>query len=246
MTFFQKTILLSFVFHLLVLAAFTVTFRRNFVVPRDVFHVDLVMPEESNNGKTAPQAAEAPRPEKKEIPVQKEVRKKSGMPPVKPEAKPKSAPAQQALKPSGTNTSYASQDISDALARLAAVARIKKKVRLKQTVLVSTKSGGQAAKAMNSSNSAAAQGNPALSAVIGILQEKVRQGWYFPDIKSRNLEAVISVTILKDGTVVMGDFEKHSGNALFDQSAVRALERVRKIPPPPFEIEFGLRFIPEG
>jgi TonB family protein len=65
-----------------------------------------------------------------------------------------------------------------------------------------------------------------------------------PDVCKKNLEAIMSIKILKDGTVIVQEPEKPSGNALFDKAARRALAKASPLSPPPYEMEIGVRFYP--
>jgi len=66
----------------------------------------------------------------------------------------------------------------------------------------------------------------------------------YPDIGKKDIEAIVSVRILKDGTAIPQKMEKSSGNALFDRSAWRAVAKASPLPPPPQEMEIGVRFYP--
>jgi|Deesub1362A_J573_1020465.scaffolds.fasta_scaffold00004_438 colicin import membrane protein len=78
------------------------------------------------------------------------------------------------------------------------------------------------------------------------VQEKIWQEWVFPGTAARDVEAVISITIMKDGRVKVNGFEKSSGNLLFDRSALRAIQKASPLDPPPYEMEIGVRFYPDG
>jgi len=65
-----------------------------------------------------------------------------------------------------------------------------------------------------------------------------------PELKGKNLEALISITILKDGTIKINKIEKSSGNLLFDRSVLRAINKASPVTQPPIEMELGLRFTP--
>ncbi|OCC14410.1 Ferric siderophore transport system, periplasmic binding protein TonB [Dissulfuribacter thermophilus] len=82
--------------------------------------------------------------------------------------------------------------------------------------------------------------------------EIIRSNWVLPQglLDKKELEAVIVLTISKDGKILLSHFEKRSGEALFDQSAQRAIEAVDSFPPIPKELgqgplEIGVRFKPE-
>ena len=67
------------------------------------------------------------------------------------------------------------------------------------------------------------------------------------NLQSDNLEAIIDVKILRDGTVSRLEIEKSSGNRYFDQSAVKAVRKASPFPALPAWIqettaEFGIKF----
>ena len=79
----------------------------------------------------------------------------------------------------------------------------------------------------------------------------IRSKWALPDfLKDKNLEAVLIVSVRRDGKILNVRFEKRSGNALFDESAERAVMKADPLPPfpaiysPPQE-DIGVRFRPE-
>jgi len=73
---------------------------------------------------------------------------------------------------------------------------------------------------------------------------KIRQQWIFPESIDKDLLAIITIKIAKDGSVTIGRMEQSSGNALFDRSALRAISKASPLPPPPQEMEIGVRFRP--
>lgn len=75
---------------------------------------------------------------------------------------------------------------------------------------------------------------------------RIWEEWVFPagTDDAAGLEAVISIKILKDGTIKIKDIEKSSGNPMFDGSALKAINRASPLKPPPFEMEIGVRFTP--
>lgn len=74
--------------------------------------------------------------------------------------------------------------------------------------------------------------------------DEIRQQWIFPDSGQKNIEAIISIKILKDGTITNQKVEKSSGNTLFDRSALKAIAKANPLTPPPYEMEIGVRFYP--
>ncbi|MDP3015474.1 MAG: TonB family protein, partial [Deltaproteobacteria bacterium] len=80
-----------------------------------------------------------------------------------------------------------------------------------------------------------------------------KQSWTIPEhlLKERvDLEAIIIIIIERDGKVQKSWFEKKSGNALYDQMAMRAIIKADPLPPIPKELnqeslEIGVRFTPD-
>ena len=77
-----------------------------------------------------------------------------------------------------------------------------------------------------------------------MITKEIWQQWVYPDTGKKDIEAIISVKILRDGTAIVQKVEKSSGNALFDRSAISALAKASPLPPPPQEMEIGVRFYP--
>jgi TolA protein len=97
----------------------------------------------------------------------------------------------------------------------------------------------------NAKASSAPQGKGGGSAdYYSTITKEIWQQWVYPDTGKKDIEAIISVKILKDGTAIVQKVEKSSGNALFDRSAIRALAKASPLPPPPQEMEIGVRFYP--
>ncbi|VAW38543.1 hypothetical protein MNBD_DELTA02-1118 [hydrothermal vent metagenome] len=79
----------------------------------------------------------------------------------------------------------------------------------------------------------------------------IRSEWVFPGRAVPGLQATIAIKIAPDGKVLAQRVELASGNTLFDQSAVKAVEKVGSFPPLPKDfkeefLEIGIRFCPGG
>jgi TonB family protein len=80
----------------------------------------------------------------------------------------------------------------------------------------------------------------------------IRSQWALPKslLGSQRLEAVVVIVVRRDGTIESVRFEKKSGNALFDDSVLRAIQKANPLPKfpdiysPPRD-EIGIRFRPE-
>jgi len=82
---------------------------------------------------------------------------------------------------------------------------------------------------------------------------KIKEAWTLPENLPKgevDLETTIVVIIDREGKVQKSWFEKRSGNALYDQMAMRAIMKAEPFPPIPKEfsdktVEIGFRFHPE-
>lgn len=79
----------------------------------------------------------------------------------------------------------------------------------------------------------------------------IRRNWALPEfLKSQKLEAQLVLVLRRDGKVLGIQFEKRSGQPLFDQSVESAVRKADPLPPfpevySPAQEEIGLRFRPE-
>jgi TonB family protein len=86
-----------------------------------------------------------------------------------------------------------------------------------------------------------------------MLWAKIKEAWTIPEnlLKERvDLEAIVVIIIERDGKIKKSWFEKKSGNALYDQMAMRAIKKAEPLPPIPKELsentlEIGIRFFPD-
>ncbi len=92
-----------------------------------------------------------------------------------------------------------------------------------------------------------------LNEYYGLLWTRIKGAWTIPEdlLKEMvDLETIIVVIIERNGKVQKLWFEKKSGNALYDQSAMRAIKKAEPLPPIPKELsedtlEIGIRFFPD-
>jgi len=92
-----------------------------------------------------------------------------------------------------------------------------------------------------------------LNQYYGLLWAKIKQSWTIPEniLKEKvDLEAIIIIIIERDGRIQKSWFEKKSGNALYDQMAMRAVIKADPLPPIPKDLnqeslELGIRFYPD-
>jgi len=92
-----------------------------------------------------------------------------------------------------------------------------------------------------------------LNDYYSLIWAKIKEGWTLPENlpkEKSDLEAIIIVVIEKGGKIQKSWFEKKSGNALYDQMAMRAIKKAEPFPPIPQELgedslEIGIRFYPD-
>ena len=75
-----------------------------------------------------------------------------------------------------------------------------------------------------------------------LITEEIWSEWIPPDYGATGLEVIISIKINRDGKVISREIEKSSGNTFFDRSASKAISKASPLPPPPVEMEIGVRF----
>jgi TonB family protein len=131
--------------------------------------------------------------------------------------------------------------------KISAIAAKKKKIdtlaKLHEIISVKA-SGGKHSIAAKTTSSTQGKVNTSDDYYSKIMAEIHDQWLCSPDVCKKNLEAIMSIKILKDGTVIVQEPEKPSGNALFDKAARRALAKASPLSPPPYEMEIGVRFYP--
>lgn len=83
--------------------------------------------------------------------------------------------------------------------------------------------------------------------------QRIKEGWIIPPSlleENQGLETVIVIKVQRDGGIVERWFEKKSGSPVYDESAMRAIQKANPLPPFPEELdgdflEIGIRFHPE-
>ncbi len=134
--------------------------------------------------------------------------------------------------------------VSERIEALQAMRRIEQLAALRRIVDIEGKkthaAADRAGTAGHGTKTQADSGEDYISMVVN----KIQQHWIFPETGDKDLLAVISIRIARDGRITVDKIEKSSGNPLFDRSALRAINSASPLPPPPEEIEIGVRFRP--
>ena len=92
-----------------------------------------------------------------------------------------------------------------------------------------------------------------LNEYYSMIWAKIKEEWTLPENLPKgktNLETIIVVLIDREGRIQKSWLEKRSGNALYDQMAMRAIKKAEPFPPIPKEFgestfEIGIRFHPD-
>jgi len=132
--------------------------------------------------------------------------------------------------------------VEERIAAIAAKKKVERLVKLRSEISL---------KASSNSNKDGSETTPAQTGKGSFFDEyytrirkEIWQQWVFPDFGQKNLEAIIAIRIMKDGTISIQKIEKSSGNSFFDKSAIKALTKASPLSPPPYEMEMGVRFYP--
>lgn len=228
----RRTAALSFALHITVFFLAVLTFRQsNHIIMPDAYTVNLVNPNVLPRVDKAENAATKPEREtvqKKEPAPALEISRKN-------------------IKDNTREDAKERESVEKKISLLAAKKEVEK--RFSSRKVISLKAGGE--KPVPASKGNLAKGGPlkAVSSPVDYYSkvvDEIRQQWVWAsrDSGRRNIEAIVAIKILKDGTAIVQKVEKSSGNTLFDKSALRALAKASPLPPPPYEIEIGVRFYP--
>ncbi len=222
----QKTTALSLVLHISVFFMALLLLRQSntFITPSP-YVVNLVSPEVlKGKGKDARESKEALKPFRDTSVV---------------ETVPKQDMKKQDMKKSGKERE---EIIEERIAAIAAKKKLERLARLRSEI--SLKASGNVSKDSSTTPAQTGKGGALFDEYYTRIRKEIWQQWVFPDIGKKDLEAIISIKIMKDGTISIQKIEKSSGNIFFDKSAIKALTKASPLSPPPSEMEIGIKFFP--
>jgi TonB family protein len=164
---------------------------------------------------------------------------------VKPVEKPKKDDIVEKVKKPPKESMKRLQEALDEIRKKAALDEIRKRVARKEreedrsTAIPSAKTSLEMESKLNE--------------YYSLVWAKIKGAWTIPEnlLKEMvDLETIIVLTIERNGKIQKFWFEKKSGNALYDQSAMRAIKKAEPLPPIPKEwsddtLEIGIRFFPD-
>ena len=111
-------------------------------------------------------------------------------------------------------------------------------------VSIQGKGGSSAAKTpVKGAGSAMGAGE---ASYIAKITGQIQSHWEVPDfLRNKDLEAIVSVKISRDGTLTVEGFEKKSGDRFFDRYAMETVQKASPVARPQYEMEIGIRFSPK-
>lgn len=260
-TFLGRMFIVSLVLHGLAISA--VFFLPNLSSTRTlyspVYSVRLVTPPPAPEGKSesAPpvQAAPASPPAAVEKPKAKEKEKPVSLAPKKEEPKKEDSEKKIAEAIDRLRQKRESKGLESAIEKIrsekesrqlqSAIEGIRKKVTISSQGAVESRepsSGGASTDVMTIKH----------KIYYNLIWKRIRSVWVLPDAAlagQKNLETIIGIRIAPNGQIEDIQFEKKSGNPVFDESALRAIQKSNPLPPLPsgFEgerFDVGVRFTP--
>lgn len=133
--------------------------------------------------------------------------------------------------------------VAKRIAAIEAKKKVERRVKLRSVIALKADAGKHGSNMKQQQS--ASHGKAALQEdYYTTITREIWQQWVYPDTGKKDIEAIVAIRILRDGTAIIQRIEKSSGNALFDKSALRALAKASPLPPPPDEMEIGVRFYP--
>jgi colicin import membrane protein len=220
--------------------------------------VDLPSPKAAEPKKQAPIVKAKPKIQKVK---KKEV--KVAPPPTESKPKPKKAVSLRPKEPKITEEpkpkpvaakdteklSKRIKDIEESVKEKESEARIKNRLSaIRSSIEDRTKKSAIAAAGTGAESG---QQNEVLRLYCTEIWARVRNHWVLPEqlLDKTGLTSIVVVRIAQDGTVLKAEYEHKSGHALFDQSAMRAVQKAGPFPPlppalRPGPLEIGIRFRP--
>jgi TonB family protein len=154
-------------------------------------------------------------------------------------------PAQHDIPKDETVSPRDEQRVEDMISALAAKRKIRSVVALREKMLSIKAGEGQTKKGPLKSVAGPSQGMGGDIRYEDKIRNEIHRQWFCPDTGSKNLEAIISLTIRKDGSIANIEIEKRSGSRLFNNCALQAIAKASPVTPPPDgEMSIGIRFYP--
>ena len=225
----RKTAAISFLLHLffLALSVVLISYSKNAVRPSP-YTVSLVSSSKGRSSAVSVQKAEEP----KSTAVEKTKNEKS---------------PEKSKEVTKTDKKADEKRFNESMSELEAIAKLKRKKEIRKKIAeISGKAGAakSAARPSEKQGEAGGQKGTPTDMYIAKISDEIWREWSWPGEGKKDLEAVVSVTIKRDGDIKINGIEKSSGNLSFDRSALQAITKAKPVTPPLYEMEIGIRFTP--
>ena len=159
---------------------------------------------------------------------------------------PKSTPVETAKRPEEskevTKADKKADDkrLDERMSVLEALAKVKRIKEIRKKMAAISVRGSGAKSGVRSSEKAGPAGGPKGTAADMYrvkITEEIQREWIYPDYMKKDHQAIVSVTIRKDGTLMDPRVEKKSGDLFFDNSVLKAVIKASPVTPPPSGME---------
>jgi TonB family protein len=134
--------------------------------------------------------------------------------------------------------------VEDRIAELKAMKKVERIARIRRAIIDNKVGGGRRAQTLSSTKPATAGtlGESQAAGYAEKIKAEINEYWSILPAMDKTLYAIISVKILKDGTIIPLAVEKSSGNKVFDRLMLITIKKASPVSPPPQEMERALRF----
>ncbi len=139
------------------------------------------------------------------------------------------------------------RDLQDRISALEAKKKIAKMAKLRNELknVIPMKGGTAGGRAGSSRAASGGKRDGVTDDYYAKVHQRIWNKWGVPsEIKEKKLEAIVSIRIRRDGSVEIIGIDQKSGSSVFDRSALAAIKDASPLPPPPYEMEIGVRFYP--
>ena len=218
----QKTAAVSVLLHLtiLVLSVVIINYSKNVVMPSP-YTVSLVSSSRGRSSGESVQKAEEP----------------------KSTAVEKAKSPEESKEVTKTDKKADEKIFNERMSTLEAIAKLKRNKELRKKMAAISVKGSGAKSGVRSSEKAEPAGGPKGTAediYRAKITEEIQSEWIYPEYMKKDHQAVVSVTIRKDGTLLDPKIEKKSGDLFFDNSVLKAVIKASPVTPPPSGMEMEI------
>lgn len=124
--------------------------------------------------------------------------------------------------------------------------QLEKIVSLRRAVVSVQGRGVRSTKSLSQSKTAGSAGGTNEAGYTDKIRGQIQTHWEVPDFfRNKDIEAIVSVKIGRDGTLKVEGFEKKSGNRFYDRYVMETIQKASPVSPPPYEMEIGIIFSPK-